>query len=296
MEDTKPELNEADLNYRSRITKVRGGWTQDKIKKELKNKKGIRSDIGFQREICKYDTPKDFEDNLFYHGSARSISNLKPSISLKYSEHFGGGYGEQYYSISLSKCRNIATNFTGISSSGSVAPVILKRNAVVKEMPEISDSNELSDLIVDLWEEGVDAVLIGDHSSPTGEQELAILNPECIIVGKPEYFQVFEKKKMPSFSSEKIEDMWLNAANNYKDVLVESWERSNVSFKQKYGKDKTSEKFSGKSESIANYNKHNVEEYKKNKEVINDTPVIESFLKKAEKKVTKKIESSKLKR
>jgi len=218
MTNEKPELNPADLKYRSRITKVRGGWTKEKIKKELRHKKGIRSDLFFNKEICKYDNPKDFEDNLYYHGSGRSISDLKPSISLKYNNGFGGGSGEQYYAISTSKNREKASNFTGISNSGNVAPIILKRNAVVKIMPEILDANYLDDIITELWEEGVDAVLIGDHSGKHSEQELAILNPACIIVGKPEYFQVLDKKKMPSFDSEKIEEMWLNASNEYRKI------------------------------------------------------------------------------
>lgn len=29
-------LRESNLNYRAKMTKVRGGWTKDKIKKELK--------------------------------------------------------------------------------------------------------------------------------------------------------------------------------------------------------------------------------------------------------------------
>jgi hypothetical protein len=281
MEDTKPELNKEDLNYRRRITKVRGGWTKDKIKKELKNKKGVRSDLGFHKEICKYDSPEELESNLFYHGSGGSISDLKPSISLKYSNGFGGGYGEQYYSISLSKSRNISTNFTGNSGSGNVAPVLLKKNAIVKVISDRSDSSELEDLIVDLWAEGVDAVLLGDHEHENSELELAILNPECIVVGKPDYFQVFQKKKMPSFDKEKIEDMWSNAAKNYKELAIKNQEQADANFRAKYGKERsTTSGWSSRQQSLVDYHNYNVVNNKK------DTQV-EEFLKKAEEKVIK---------
>ena len=37
----------------------------------------------FYKEIAKFDTPEEFAESLKYHGSARPISILKPSIVLK---------------------------------------------------------------------------------------------------------------------------------------------------------------------------------------------------------------------
>jgi hypothetical protein len=296
MTNDKPELNPADFNYRTRITKVRGGWTKEKLKKELRHKKGTRSDSFFNKEICRYDNPKDFEDNLFYHGSGRHISDLKPSISLTNTNDFGGGSGEKYYAISLSKSREMASNFTGASNSGNVAPVILKRNAIVKKMPELKDANYLDDIITELWEEGVDAVLIGDHSSKHGEQELAILNPACIIVGKPEYFQVLNKKKMPSFDSDKIEEIWLNASNEYRKISEENWEQSNENFKQKYGRDRDCPKWSSRQQSVVDYHDYHIKKFMDSKQKPDSSPIVEDFLRKAEEKTTKKIERPKQKR
>lgn len=101
-------------NHRSSITKVRGGWTQEKIKKELKNMSSDGVLTAFYKEIAKYDTPEEFSENLFYHGSGKSISRLKPSIVLKNTDDFGGGYDQKYYGISLSRDRDIASNFTGL--------------------------------------------------------------------------------------------------------------------------------------------------------------------------------------
>ena len=44
-------------------------------------------------------------------------------------------------------------------------------------MPGIEDAVELDDVIVDLWNKGIDAVRIGDWGSKYSEQEIVILNP-----------------------------------------------------------------------------------------------------------------------
>lgn len=250
-----------DVDHRRRITKVRGGWTEEKIKKELKTKKNSTGEVSFFREIAKFDTPEEFADNFFYHGSGRSIGMLKPSIILK-DTFLGGGYDDKYYGISLSKDRNIASNFTGDSAYGCVAPVILRRGAVIKKMPEVKDSNEINEMIVDLWTEGVDAVVIGDHSKPHSEQEVVILNPCCIAIGKSNSFKVFNKTKMPSLTKEELTDLWISSSDKYKETCLKSWDLHNEAFKLKFGKEKSIEtRWHSKNENVFNFHKANLEIY-----------------------------------
>lgn len=286
MQKEKPLLNPADFDYRRTFPKVRGGWNESKIIKKLKELSGKRSDLMFLRETALYDTPQEFMDNLFYHGSGKSISDLKPSIVLKDYGHFGGGYEEKYFGISLSTDRNVASGFTGASNSGSVAPVLLKRDAFVKVMPEIKDSNEITDIISELWDKGIDAVVIGDHTKKMSEKEVVILNPKAIIVGKPDYFPVFEKPEMPSFDEETLLKMWLESSDKYKEKSIEESEFSNKRFKEKYGRDKETEKFNHRQQKIYDYHKHNVDTFMQDKDLSND---IKGYLKnKTKKKATLK--------
>lgn len=251
-----------NLDYRLGLTRVRGGWTKDKIKKELKNLSSSASSLAFYREIAKYDTPKDFEKNLFYHGSGGGISRLKPSIVLGDTASFGGGYGEKYWGISLSKDRNIASNFTGQSNFGSVAPVLIKRNAIIKEMPDIKDAAEIEDIIEDLWNEGIDAVIIGNHENENSEKEVVILNPKCICVGVSEYFKVFQKPKMPSFDANTIENIWIKSSNLYKEEVARDFDERNSVFLMKYGRELNHEqRFSLRTRNLVAYHENNVQKY-----------------------------------
>lgn len=228
------------FDYRSKIPNVKGGWTKDKIVKHLKNVGSDYKQTTFNKEILKFDNPQELEQNLFYHGSGRSIGSLKPSITMteRQAEMFGGGgYGERYWGISLSKDRNMASAFTGQARSGEVAPVILKKGAKVKSMPEIQDAVELEDHIVRLWDEGVDAVKIGDWKSEFSEQELVVLNPKAIVVGKGDYFPVYQKPKMPSFDEKKINEMFQEALPNWKKLREEERRIFVDNFKAKYGRE-----------------------------------------------------------
>ncbi|MFW5532142.1 MAG: JAB domain-containing protein, partial [Segatella copri] len=118
---------------------------------------------------------------------------LKPSILMSDSEVErigGGGYGKKYWGISVSRSKRIASNFsTGISVR--VYPIILVKNAKIKEMPELSDAADLEDYIEDLWEEGVDAVWIGDKNR--GEQELCVINPAAIVnIDNPDIYKYYK--------------------------------------------------------------------------------------------------------
>ena len=272
-------------DYRRRFPKVRGGWTKDKIKRELKKISGKKSELIFHKEIAKYDTPEEFIENMCYHGSGGYIGDLKPSIVLGKTANFGGGYEDRYYGVSLSKDKEIASGFTGASATGSVAPVIIKRDAKIKELPNIKDACELEDIIEDLWQEGIDVVKIGEHSKPRSEQEMCVLNPTCIVVGRSESFRVYQKAKMPSLSKEELTELWLNSSEKYKELAIESWENSNESFKAKYGKEKSPEtRWNSKQQKIFDSHQENVKKYKE-RTMSND---IKDYLNKEEKISIKK--------
>lgn len=209
-------------NLRESITNVRGGWTVDKIHKELKGGT-MRSDIGknrFNRAISQFESPEEFAENLFFHGTAGYIpKGLRPGSAIGRNDFKSGGYDEVYHTISLSKSKDRASNFTGDRPSGSVYPVILKRGANVIERKDISDSIELEDILVDLWEQGVDAVKIGDWSKKFSEQEIAVLNPRALVLGEPEHFRVFNKERFENPTISEIKKMYDEASKFTYDYL-----------------------------------------------------------------------------
>lgn len=205
---------------RSFVPKVRGGWTESKIIKYLKDNptlSGISNAIKFIKE---FDSPEELKEHMFYHGTAGGSDKLKPSITMSDREIErigGGGYGQKYWSISVSKSKEIASRFAPMSTSVRIYPIILAKNANVIEMPELSDSVELESHIIELWEKGVDAVWIGDKNS--GEQELSILNPRAVVnVGTPSVYKNFglgsEKNPINIKNDAQITEMF-NFAQNY---------------------------------------------------------------------------------
>ena len=170
-------------NPRRFITPVRGEWTKEKIKKRLKESGG--SLVGYDRAaklISEFDSPDELAENIFYHGTVYGSGHLKPSIlmsDMDVERYGGGGYGDKYWGISVSRSKKIASNFSGTSKSVSILPIVLAKGAKVKEMPNIEDSADIDDVIVDLWKEGVDAVWVGDKNK--GEQELCVINPRAIV-------------------------------------------------------------------------------------------------------------------
>jgi hypothetical protein len=195
--------------------KPRGGWTIDKIHKHLKQIESLKSEHWFtwDREVSKYDNAKDLEENLFYHGTGGYVSGgLKSGASLPKGGFRGSGYDYDLHTISLSKSKNVASNFSGTSNHGTVYPVLLRKEAKVISMPEISDSNELEDILPKLFSDGVDAVKIGDWKSEYSEKEIAILNPRAIVKGGTgEGYAAFNKEK---FINEDAKEMWENAVEN----------------------------------------------------------------------------------
>ncbi len=190
----KPEVKK-EYNPRTNIPKVRGGWTKDKIIKYLKSNGSEYGVEAATRAIAEFGSVEDFKEHMFYHGTKSGTAfAMKPSILMSDTEleyNAGGGYGERYWAISLTKSKRVAGTFATVSGSGRIFPILLTKNAKVIEMPETTDSADLDEHIVSLYEQGIDAVWIGDKNA--GEQELAVINPKAIInLGTPDFYKAYK--------------------------------------------------------------------------------------------------------
>ena len=192
----------------------KGELTKDKILSYLKTARNpLSSKAKLAQFVAEYDNPQDFLDHVYFHGTGNFISDsLKPSITLseKAAERMGGGgYGERYWAISLSKSKRKSEAFSGQNRSVRVHPVLLKKSAKVIEMKDIQDAADIEDHIIDLWKNKVDAVWIGG-----GEQELAVINPKAIVVGKEaDSYAVFGGFKSEDFTLDKATQVY-NAAKS----------------------------------------------------------------------------------
>lgn len=132
-------------NPRNYITPVRGEWTKEKIIKRLKESGG--SLAGYSRAaelISEFDSPKELSEHMFYHGTYYGRGRLKPSMIMSDREVErigGGGYGDKYWGISVSKSKEIASRFSGIHEGVFIYPIVLAKNANVKEMPDLNDAS-----------------------------------------------------------------------------------------------------------------------------------------------------------
>jgi len=185
----------------------RGELTFDKVVKRIKGTQSLstKSDLfniiartGYI-ELKKFSSPEEIMEHIYWHGTGGYVSGgLKAGFNFANRNgevEGGGGYGELYHSISVSKSKNMASNFTSMSRYGMVYPVLLRKGATVEEMPHISDANEIEDILVDLWLKKVDAVKIGEWSNDSSEQELVVLNPKAVLKFQGEGYQVYNKKR-----------------------------------------------------------------------------------------------------
>ena len=183
------------LNPRTDVPKVRGGWNERKIKEFLKHhptRSGIRTAA---RAISEFDSPEELKEHMFYHGTAWGSEHLKPSITMSdrdLDRYGGGGYGDKYWGVSVSKDKKIASRFSS-DRSVRIYPIVLLKGANVIERPDFSDAYDAGEHIVDLWNDGVDAVWIGEGKQGKGEQELLILNPRAVVnIGTPDFYQQYK--------------------------------------------------------------------------------------------------------
>lgn len=201
------------------IPNVRGGWTKEKIIKYFKE---YGSDSAGTTTLAKYisqfDNWQDFKEHIYYHGTTNYIERkLMPSMAFseKWAEqHGGGGYGDRYYGISLTKRKRTAESFSGQENGVSIYPVILKKDAKVIERTDLQDASDVEDIIVELFEQGIDAVWIGG-----GEEELVVINPYAIILYKKgfERHSVFGGFKSVALTDEKIKEIYDNSLKIYED-------------------------------------------------------------------------------
>lgn len=214
-------------NPRNYITPVRGEWTKEKIIKRLKESGG--SLAGYSRAaelISEFDSPKELSEHMFYHGTYYVRGRLKPSMIMSDREVErigGGGYGDKYWGISVSKSKEIASRFSGIHEGVFIYPIVLAKNANVKEMPDLNDAADLDDCIIDLWKEGIDAVWIGDKNR--GEQELCVINPKAIVnIDSSDYYKAFmlgsEKNPLRIIDKAGIEKLYADAKTFVKQKQV----------------------------------------------------------------------------
>jgi hypothetical protein len=108
----------------------------------------------------------------------------------------------------LTKRKRTAESFAGQKSSVTIYPVILKRDAKVIERTDFEDASDVDDIVVELYEKGIDAVWIGG-----GEEELTVVNPYSIILYKDgsEYFQAYGGFKSTPLTDEQIKDLYENS-------------------------------------------------------------------------------------
>lgn len=214
-------------NPRNYITPIRGEWTKEKIIKRLKESGG--SLAGYSRAaelISEFDSPKELSEHMFYHGTYYGRGRLKPSMIMSDREVErigGGGYGDKYWGISVSKSKEIASRFSGIHEGVFIYPIVLAKNANVKEMPDLNDAADLDDCIIDLWKEGIDAVWIGDKNR--GEQELCVINPKAIVnIDSSDYYKAFmlgsEKNPLRIIDKAGIEKLYADAKTFVKQKQV----------------------------------------------------------------------------
>ena len=201
------------------IPNVRGGWTKEKIIKYFKQ---YTSDTAGTPTLAKYisefDNWQQFKEHIYYHGTTNYIERgLTPSMA--FSERWaeqqgGGGYGDRYFGVSLTKRKRTAENFSGQRDGVTIYPVILKKDAKVIERTDLQDASDIEDIIVELYEQGVDAVWIGG-----GEEELVAVNPYAILLYKNgrEYHSVFGGFKSIALTDEKIKEIYDNSLKIYED-------------------------------------------------------------------------------
>lgn len=196
VDPTKVMRERTLMNPRTTVPNVRGGWNERKIKDYLKHNSTRSGVYTAARAISEFDNVDELKDHMFYHGTVYGGEKLKPSITMSERDaerYGGGGYGERYWGISLTKSKKVASHFSGMSNNMKIYPVILLKGAKVIERPDFEDAADLNDHIVELWNDGVDAVWIGKGKQGEGEQELCVINPRAVVnIGTPDFYNVYQ--------------------------------------------------------------------------------------------------------
>ena len=214
--------NNPDIRFRikqhsrDRIPNVRGGWTEKKILRYLKENPTRSGVVAAANAIADFDSPQELKEHMFYHGTANGSDKLTPSIAMS-DRAFnqiggGGGYGLKYWGISVSRSKKVSSSFS-TKPYVRIYPIILLKDAKVIERPDFTDARDVEDHIVELWNEGVDAVWIGEGKQGKGEQELLILNPRAIVnIGTPDTYKYYKlgsaENPLNIADDQKVEDIY----------------------------------------------------------------------------------------
>ena len=273
-EDIRKNVNEMSVFTPT----VRGKWNKKKILRYLKNMRSTKSEASFWKTVDSLSSFEEFKNSLYWHGSPSYISGgLKPSITFSKrwvdSVQGGGGYGLQYWTISVSKSKKMASTFSGNSRSVLIYPVIIKPNSKIVDkntIGDIKDSDELEEYIEELWNKGIDALWIGG-----GEQELAIVNPNSAVIGEPSSHGVFGIS-MKDPTDEELLQIWESREKKLQTIRNSLEQRRNEKQQQKLANTKDYE------ELMIELNKK-IDDYKKEK--INVRTLIDIFRKTQDKGV-----------
>lgn len=287
IEDIRKNVNEMSVF----TPKVRGTWNKKKILRYLKNMRSTKSEALFWKTVDSLSSFEEFKNSLYWHGSPSYISGgLKPSITFSKrwgdSSEGGGGYGLQYWVSSVSKSKRMASTFSGNSQSVLIYPVIIKPNSRIVDgntIGDINDSDELEEYIEELWNKGIDALWIGGE-----EQELAIVNPNCAVIGDSSSHRVFGIS-MKDPTDEELLQIWESREKKLQNIRNSLEQRRNEKQQQKLTNTKAYE------ELMIELNKK-IDDYKKEK--INVRTLIDIFRKTQDKgvKILKHVEMGNKKR
>lgn len=224
--DSEPSLFATGGNVspsRMKVPNVRGGWTKEKIIKYFKEQSSDTiSTPTLAKYISAFENWQQFKEHIYYHGTTNSIERgLMPSMA--FSERWaeqqgGGGYGERYFGVSLTKRKRTAEIFSAGRSGVDIYPVILKKDAKVIYRTDLEDASEVESIIVDLYEQGIDAVWIDG-----GEEELVVVNPYAILLYKSgrEYHTAFGGFKSVPLTDQKIKEIYDASLNIWEDYSKE---------------------------------------------------------------------------
>ena len=78
------------------------------------------------------NTVDELKNHMFYHGTRNYVGSMQPSMTQSErwaQEHGGGGYGQRYWGISVSRSKKVASNFGNPSPGVSIYPVVLAKGA-----------------------------------------------------------------------------------------------------------------------------------------------------------------------
>ena len=174
----------------------------------------------------------------------------------------GGAYGQRYWGISLTKRKRTAESFSGMYNHVTVYPVILKKDAKVIERTDLQDASEIEDIIVDLYEQGVDAVWIGG-----GEEELVVVNPASILLYKrgSDTYTVFGGFKSQALTDEQIIKIYDDSKKLWEQYSAKRNEIKDPKERTAYLQSLEPIKFSrgGKTETIRPYSSLDISRVKK---------------------------------